>query len=172
MLDRLSHDDATCVEVGVWRGELAAHLLAARPRLHLVLVDPWLAGSQNGDWQASGALLAQCPQSEIEAIYQGVVSGVGRDDRVRLLRMPSIEAAGAIADQSCDAVFIDANHAAEAVAADINAWLPKVRPGGWIGGHDYGYPRFPGVRAVVDALFPHAVHGADWTWFAPIGCPA
>jgi len=59
-----------------------------------------------------------------------------------------------------DFVFIDAGHTREAVAADIAAWLPKVRPGGRIAGHDYA-PEWPGVVQAVDeclggkaALFP------------------
>lgn len=167
VLDRLPHHEATLVEVGVWRGALAARLLDARPRLQLVLVDPWLSGANNPAWGASGAQLADCPQAEMEAIYHGVLEIVRpHGDRVRMLRMPSVAASTEVADGSCDAVFIDADHSREAVTADILAWWPKVRAGGWIGGHDYDYPRFPGVRAAVDAWSPCIEQGHDWTWFA------
>ncbi|NIL95924.1 MAG: hypothetical protein GTO62_01975, partial [Planctomycetales bacterium] len=36
-----------------------------------------------------------------------------------------------------DWVYIDANHTYEGVLADLEASLPKVRPGGLICGHDY-----------------------------------
>lgn len=53
---------------------------------------------------------------------------------------------------SIDAVFIDAAHDYNSVAADIDMWLPLVRSGGWIGGHDYckGYPGV--IRAVKEAF--------------------
>lgn len=172
VIDRLPLGEATLVEVGVWRGALALRLLQARPQLRLVLVDPWLSGSDNPAWSDSGAALARCRSSEIEAIYQGVVESVRpHRDRVRILRLTSLAAAAEIADGSCDAVFIDSDHSQEAVTADICAWLPKVRRGGWIGGHDYDHPRFPGVRAAVDALLTDVEQGHDRTWFAPVGAP-
>lgn len=61
-------------------------------------------------------------------------------------------------------VYIDADHNYEPVKADIRAWLPKVKPGGWITGHDYYWP-FPGVlRAVCEELGkPHFVT-RDSSW--------
>lgn len=168
VLDRLPQD-ATVVEVGVWRGALATRLLQAKPHLHLVLVDPWLAGSNNPNWSASGALLARSTQPEMDAIYASVVEMVRPyGDRVRILRKTSLKAAEEIPDGSCDAVFLDAVHSIESVASDICAWLPKVRPGGWIGGHDYNHPRFPGVTAAVTSAFPSVEQGHDSTWFARV----
>ena len=40
-------------------------------------------------------------------------------------------------DKSLDFVFIDADHAYESVKKDIEAYLPKIKIGGYIGGHDY-----------------------------------
>lgn len=167
VMDRLPRHEATLVEVGVWRGDLAAHLLAACPRLRLVLVDPWRANDPI--WRASGATLAQSDQAEMEANYRGVVRlAKAHGDRVRILRLTSRDASECIADGSCDAVFLDADHSQAAVSADIAAWLPKVRPGGWIGGHDYGHARFPGVAVAVDARFSFVDRGGDGTWFAAV----
>lgn len=62
------------------------------------------------------------------------------------------EAAALVADAWADFVFIDAGHSFDAVQQDIRDWLPKVKPGGWFGGHDF-HPGFPGViRAVREAF--------------------
>ena len=61
-------------------------------------------------------------------------------------------------DRSLDLVFIDGDHSRDAVAADLAAWLPKVRPGGTLAGHDYSpegrgampYGCHPGVVRAVD----------------------
>ena len=37
---------------------------------------------------------------------------------------------------SLDFVFIDGDHSTEAVTADIEAWLPKLKPDGVLAGHD------------------------------------
>lgn len=51
-----------------------------------------------------------------------------------------------------DMVFIDAGHEYEEVSRDIDAWLPHVRDGGILSGHDY-CPAFPGVMLAVQERF-------------------
>ncbi len=52
-----------------------------------------------------------------------------------------------------DLLFIDANHAYSAVISDLNCWLPKLRSGGWVLMHDWGWAE--GVKkAVQDVVFP------------------
>lgn len=50
-----------------------------------------------------------------------------------------------------DMVFIDADHAEDAVRGDIEAWLPRIKHGGLMSLHDYGQ-RWPDVMRVVDEL--------------------
>jgi hypothetical protein len=61
------------------------------------------------------------------------------------------------ADESLDAVFIDAGHTFDDVYSDINRWLPKVKPYGTLAGHDY-YGSHPGVKLAVDRYFD----GTPW----------
>lgn len=54
---------------------------------------------------------------------------------------------------SLDFVMIDASHVYEDVSRDIDAWLPKVKKGGVIAGHDYcAWPGF-GVMQAVNERF-------------------
>ena len=55
-------------------------------------------------------------------------------------------------DASLDFVYIDGCHAAGAVVADIVLWMPKIKPGLFIGGHDYPVGKPSGVRDAVDAV--------------------
>lgn len=61
-------------------------------------------------------------------------------------------------------VYIDADHSYEAVRADLAAWVTFVRQGGWIAGHDYDNPEFPGVKRAVDEQFNHVLLFRDWSW--------
>ena len=55
--------------------------------------------------------------------------------------------------RSVDFVYIDAGHDEADIRQDINDWLPKLKHGGWLAGHDYRYD----VKAVVDRYFKNRV---------------
>ena len=70
----------------------------------------------------------------------------------------SVDAAKKFADGTFDFVYIDANHAYDFVRADVLAWMPKIKNGGIIGGHDYDWcdPENGGefsVKRAVDEIF-------------------
>jgi hypothetical protein len=50
------------------------------------------------------------------------------------------------------------------VARDIAAWLPKVKPGGWLMGHDYGNKPDGGVKRAVDELGVKVELDSDHVW--------
>lgn len=89
---------------------------------------------------------------------------------VQPVRADSLRAAKVFPDNSLDLVYVDADHSYEAVKADILAWLPKVKAGGWIAGHDHmEYWNCGGViRAVAEVLGgPDRVFG-DMSWLVQI----
>jgi hypothetical protein len=47
-------------------------------------------------------------------------------------------------------VYIDAAHEYESVKADISAWLPKLKSGAILGGHDYLGTTEDGVTRAVN----------------------
>lgn len=133
------------VEIGVKEGDYSAVLLAANPRLHLRSVDPWLVrdgyrdkrGQETFDgYEAKArATLAKYPGSE-------VVKGF------------SVDVARGLPDGVVDFVYIDGHHSFQAATNDIAEWLPKIRPGGIISGHDYATYRHGfdnKAKEVVDA---------------------
>lgn len=69
---------------------------------------------------------------------------------LRILRMKSLEAIHIFPEKYFDLVFIDADHFYEPLKQDIESWLPLVREGGMISGHDYGSSRFPDCMKAVD----------------------
>lgn len=76
------------------------------------------------------------------------------------LKFPSLEAADIFVENELDAVFIDAAHDYENVKADILAWLPKIKSGGIISGHDYFYG--PIQEAIKDAIGEVQNIGSCW----------
>lgn len=84
-------------------------------------------------------------------------------DRYRLIEGDSSVAAYQFAEKSVDFVFIDANHDYTCVAADIAAWLPRMKSGSWICGHDHDEFSFPGVVRAVKEAFGDDVEFSPWT---------
>lgn len=86
-------------------------------------------------------------------------------DRARLLEGSTHDIKAQIPNGSLDFVFVDAGHSYNAVRQDLADWWPKVRPGGWFGGHDY-HERYPGVVRAVDERFGSARQLAPgWIWW-------
>lgn len=145
------------VEVGIYRGRsllfLAEELTAKRGpgAFELVGVDPLMWEDELWSFLAEN--------------WRRMPPLVGK--HVRLVRLESTRAARAFEDESVDLVFIDGEHDEANVRADIQAWLPKVKPGGILSGHDYGGGH-PGVPAAVNALIGAppvvTVTGTVWEW--------
>lgn len=162
------------VEVGVFAGDMSAALLRANPILHLDMVDSWEGGGaayigDSGDYHAG---LDDAVQEEhMRAAIERVAFAA---DRVRVHRKRSLQAADRINYLSRDFVFIDADHSYEGCKADIETWALKVKPGGWIGGHDYenhAFPKFGVTRAVNEFIADTGLQlelGENFTWFAKI----
>lgn len=167
----------TAAEIGVGSGETSRRLLAARPLLRLAMVD-WFRsepgyrqwGVQNGDPHAERS------DAEIEEEQRNAERVAAAHPGAELFAADSVGAASMVAARfddwavnGLDLVFIDADHREANVAADIRAWWPLVRPGGWLGGHDLH--RFPddGVGRAVDAFVTAGrlagVRGDQWTWW-------
>jgi len=84
------------------------------------------------------------------------LSAPGKANKVDLVIGESVETASHFKEvglHAFDIVFIDADHSYENTLADIRAWLPLVREGGYICGHDFGTKQFPGVDKAVREMF-------------------
>lgn len=165
---------AQAAEVGVFLGALSEYLLRRRGDLHLFMVDSWLpAEKQPEAYRKTRDEHANAPAEKV-AIQraEALRRAAPFCDRAKVMEMPSIEAASLIKDGSLDMVFLDADHSYEGVRDDIAAWLPKVKPGGWIGGHDIDNPApaydFSGVRRAVDEAFDSVELDENFTWFRRI----
>jgi hypothetical protein len=128
----------TAVEVGTHRAHFAGIVMENWPG-RLWCVDPWSVP----------------PGYEYQATFLPLVGGTGdREDdyreaqsvlskyggRVELLRETSAQAVQRFHNNSLDFVYLDGDHSYEAVRDDLAAWWPKVRPGGFLAGHDFICP--------------------------------
>jgi hypothetical protein len=171
--DRLNLQVRQIAEVGVYRGAFSSELRAEFPEAHLHLIDPWRhipeLSSLGGAMHRAGHTPAgnervwdQC-RAEVAERFIG-------DDKVTLHRALSREAAMEFAEESLDLCYIDADHRYEYVQEDIRLWLPKVKHGAILAGHDYRAARprrklYQAYQAVNDTLGQENIAvGRQMTW--------
>lgn len=132
------------IEIGVWVGESTAMIEEFFDELHCV--DPH-----------TGVVGDDTSQQVVDIGGPEIMRDLFRRNvgpQVTLHSRPSPQAADEFDDGAFDVVIIDAAHDYEAVLADIDAWLPKLRPDGYMLGHDYATSLFPGVTHAVRDRFP------------------
>ena len=150
-------------EIGVGSGPTSNALLELFRNLQWIAVDHWPEGYPLHP--PSRGLRTAEDQIRIRRSYMSVLSRFS--PRLCLIEKPSVEAARDVDDGSLDIVFIDGDHSYEGCRDDILAWLPKLRKGGWLTGHDY-YPAFPGVMRAVDELIDKPILGDDFVWMVQV----
>ena len=146
------------VEIGVDKGEFSAHLLE-KSKLHtLYCVDTWQddfgSNYKPGFYDSKG-----------DNRYQQAVNNLKKfGERVTFMKGTSVEKANQLSqimpDDKIDFCYIDGDHTFEGVYVDIRAWLPKLRIGGIIAGHDYKYKedvKNSGIKANDGDQLPYGV---------------
>lgn len=140
---RITPDGGTIVEVGSFLGRSAAfmavEIVNSGKNIRFVCIDPFDGHLGGGYFDARCAL-----ETFVRNMEEGGVGGL-----VEVRKSLSVESSELFQDRSVDFVFIDAAHDYTNAHADIRAWLPKVKPGGVIAGHDYGRKEWPMVRVAV-----------------------
>lgn len=141
------------VEVGTWLGRSTVFILdICRQKGNTIYcVDTW-AGS------ASDETSDMARRFDVYDAFVKNMSQYGAGEYLRPTKGNSVTVAKRFDDRSIDLVMIDGDHAYESVRDDIEAWLPKIRPGGTIMGHDYDNKRWPGVTRAVRERWPDVRH--------------
>lgn len=158
-------------ELGVWKGKMSEKLLGRLPNLKLIMVDRWTPPVPGDSYHTSGSQMALCNKEDFERVYDEALSRIEPyADKCIIYRMTTVEASKKIEDNSLDFVFIDADHSYEGVKNDIIHWRKKVKPGGWLCGHDWGKLNKGNVEKAVREFFkPEEIElDANSTWFVRI----
>jgi len=145
-----------CVELGTWLGASAVPIARSIQRWGgtLTCIDTW-SGELNKD---GGSLSDKAPVMLFGCARAMVEGGVSAN--VRLIPAMTLDA-GRVWNQPIDFLYVDADHGYGGVTADLEAWVPHVKPGGMIVGDDYGSSIYPGVREAWDDF--ELRHGLDLT---------
>lgn len=137
------------VEVGCWKGRSASHMaveiINSNKNIKFDCVDTWKGSEEH--------VYANDPFILEDKLYDEFLKNIEPVKHIiNPIRLSSIEASKLYADDSLDFVFIDASHIYEDVKDDIIHWLPKVKKGGIIAGHDIDAKS---VKSAVVEMIPN-----------------
>lgn len=154
-------DGARFVEVGSWLGRSTAYMATkikeSGKKINFDAVDPWIGMTEGSENEMTRVRTAEVG-GNLGVRFLANMEACGVSEYVTPITMESLKASELYEDESLDFVFIDGDHRAESVYADLKAWWPKIKPGGLLAGHDYNNN---GPRQGVErfAAEGHAVYG-------------
>lgn len=115
-------------EVGVGSGNTSQTLLKTVPGIFLSLIDPWKTLPGGLDWD--DGIHRDRYETALESTRPW-------ENQREMIAQPSLEAVKKFSDKSLDFVLLDADHRPESVYDDCEAWWPKIKEGGFLGGRHY-----------------------------------
>jgi len=123
------------VEVGSYLGGSAAFIgqkaVALNKKITLFCIDNWKCDN------ISAAEKARLGHANYYAAFLENVRRVGAAHLITPLRLDSMVASQKFEDNSIAFLFLDGDHSIPYIEQELEAWLPKVKAGGMIAGHDY-----------------------------------
>lgn len=151
--------EMTMVEIGCYAGESTT--IWCKNFKEVFAVDPWA----DGKGYDSNDYASRAMSDNIENQFDNRMS---KFDNFEKIKDFSYNVVDQFEDESLDFVYIDGEHTYDGVKKDIELYLPKIKKGGYIGGHDYK-PKWQGVMDAVDERFdnPDKVF-ADNSWIVKL----
>ena len=146
------------LEIGSYRGESTEILLKTGLVEHITCVDLW----QN-DYDNDDAASYTTPIPEIEKQFD---ERLNIYSNVKKIKGNSNDIHSEFDNESFDLVYIDGDHRYEGCKNDIINFLPKVKNGGFIAGHDGHHP--PIMRAIRDTIEKIDLNFVDTSWLKRI----
>ena len=150
-------------EIGVFKGKMSYQMLKRLPGLTLFMIDRWEPYSkkeQDDDLSATMAHYNAEYWKGCRAKVEKMAAKFG--DRAQIIISDSVEAASRFGNGTFDYAFVDAGHGPIAAAKDLCAWLPKIKKGGLLCGHDITRR---GVKTAVAEILGNVETDDDKTWF-------
>jgi len=123
-------DGSHFVEVGSWKGRSASYMgveiINSGYDIKFDCIDTWNGSTEHRF------------RDDIELLWEEFNNNISPiKEFINPIRLKSVTASKLYKDNSLDFVFLDGSHDYNDVISDIINWLPKVKIGGVIGGHDY-----------------------------------
>jgi len=142
------------VEVGTWKGKsacyMAVEIINSEKKIKFDCIDTF-KGSEDEEYANPNSSSYEPLLSTSDGLYNHFLDNIKPVKHVvNPIRKSSLEVVNEYADESLNCVFLDAAHDYENVYNDIKAWLPKVKKGNILAGHDWNHS--PIQQALDDTI--------------------
>jgi hypothetical protein len=141
------------IEIGSYIGE--STVIFAEHFKQVYSIDPFIGEYDKDDF------IGCKPNKEFDIYYQQFKLNTSKYSNIEHFKIKSDDF---ISNNLFDIVYIDGEHSLEQVKKDIENFLPKIKKGGFISGHDY-YEDYGYVKPIVDQIFGKpdmAFQDASW----------
>ena len=140
------HKKLVIAEIGVYKGDNALDMLTTADNIDkLYLIDnykpyyKWLTDAEGNT----------CTQEDADGMFETTKKRFeSYNGKVSFIRKDSVLTAADFPDKFFHYVYIDGGHDYDIVKKDLEAWYPKVKDFGVLGGHDSAYDHV--TAAVVE----------------------
>jgi len=147
-------DGSHFVEVGSWKGRsssfMGVEIHNSNKKITFDCIDTWNGSSEH--WDPNNSQYKPEMKTNPSWLYDEFINNIKPVSHIITpKRGKSEDLVHTYEDESLDFVFIDASHDYEDVKTDLKNWLPKVKVGGVLAGHDYNI--FQSVNNAVNEFF-------------------
>jgi hypothetical protein len=153
----------TIAELGSYAGESSAIFAKSDKITKIYSIDPWMDG-------VTCEYVRFNNMGFVESLFDEVAK---ETPKIKKMKMTAAAAFPKI--ELVDIVYIDALHTYDAVKVDTLMWYSKVKPGGYLCGHDYDISTFPGVVQAVNEFcinnglpYPRVFSDTSWVISKPL----
>lgn len=130
------------LEIGAYLGE--STIIFSEYFSNIITIDPFIDDYDLND--------PTCQHISLSKVHEKFIELTKDIKSIQLIKKKSDEAIYDLIDKRFDFIYIDGMHTYEQVKKDIKNYKPLVKPGGFIGGHDY-HPNWQGViNAIKEEL--------------------
>ena len=163
LIDMINHigglNNKVIVEIGCFTGVSTETFLQLNPK-KLYAVDIWGLNELYSDCDWIGSV-------KFDLIEQSFRTMAKNYDNIEIIKNFSKHASFGFKNKSLDFVYIDGDHSYDAVVEDIEHWLPKIKSGGYISGHDGWSTEV--IKAVNKTLnLSNMVSFSDTSWLVKV----
>lgn len=154
----IGKENLTGIQIGSYAGESTVMFIESNSFRRLYTVDPWEENYDPNDISGDSDILLAEKVFDAKFKYNPIIEKI---------KAKSTDVADRFEDESIDFIYIDGNHQYEMVKQDLENYVPKIKKGGIIAGHDYGgHKHTEGTKQAINEFFgkePEKVY-EDCSW--------